>query len=720
MSRLRTEIKRHGDAPTIFVNDSPITGLMYWSRNLQTEDIRRFGESGVRLYSFLGNIDLGDPAGTLVQDGCRLCTIMTPEYIDSVMERVLAANPDALLIPRFRLQASDVWKESNPGCLMRWFDLETNQFTDGTMASLGLGPWIDDALEALARSVAYCEERWGEHIAGYHSGFGHCAEHVSWWGPVIADYHPAMRQQFRDWLRQRYGTESALGSAWKEPGLTFGTAEFPAPERFAKFTPSSAALMNPERDQPLIDMLRFHSEHMAGLVVRQARTVKDVLRARDSRKLFGAFYCYSNLPANSISHYAGGQDAHQPVLDCPDLDYISAPVGYSARQPGGVSTGQTQPGSVVLAGKLYFAEDDTGTHLTQTRHNTMAATAAQSCQMITRGFLDVWRSGGTQWFMDLFGEGEHRDPEIMGTIDRLAAFAGRHLEDRRSTAEIAVFFSDTSLSYAKTNNFLTGNLIKQQLNEIAAIGASADVFRIEDLPELVRQNRLAQYKFAIMLNVHVISDEVRALVETQLKTGQRTILWFHAPGLIHQGRFSPERSNELTGIHCVMQTGGRASLITEVLVDGRRFSYGTQRNVYPRLVAADPQATSLGYLVEGTWTPFREGSDGAMLAMREFPEFRSVWSGSPNMPSGLLAMFAEKAGVHLYCRCGSQVFHAANWVAVHAKWDGELELRFPDKVTLRDAFTGDTVAVDTDLVRRTVHRGDNLVFELEGSLRGSR
>ena len=142
--------------------------------------------------------------------------------------------------------------------------------------------------------------------------------------------------------------------------------------------------------------------------------------------------------------------------------------------------------------------------------------------------------------------------------------------------------------------------------------------------------------------------------------------------------------------------------------------------MFPRLVAADPQATSLGYLVEGTWTPFREGSDGATLAVREFPDFRSVWSSSPNMPSGLLAKFAEQAGVHLYCRCGSQVFNAGNWVAVHAKWDGELEIRFPDKVTCRDAFTGDAVAVDTDLVRRTVHRGDNLVFELERNPRRSR
>lgn len=711
MSCLKSEVKPYHGVPTLFVNDIPITGLMHWNRHMGVEDVRGFAKAGVRLYSFLGNIDLGDPEGTLAHDGCRLCSTMTPAYIDSVMETLIEGYPEALVIPRFRLQASDVWKENTPDGLMRWFDLESNRFEDGTMASLGIEAWIDDAMAALARSVVYCEERWGDHIVGYHSGFGHCAEHVAYWGPKIADYHPAMLQRFREWLEQKYCSAEAFRAAWKQEDLTFESAEFPAPERFAKFTPSTRSLLNPETEQALIDMLRFHSEHMAGLVVRQAETVKETLKRAGSQKIFGAFYCYVNLPANSISHYSGGQDAHEIVLGCTELDYISAPVGYSARQPGGVSTGQVQPASILLAGKLYFAEDDTGTHLTQVAHNTMAATAEQSCQMITRGFLDVWRSGGTQWFMDLHGEGEHRDPEIMTTIGRLAEFADRHLDDRESIAEIAVFFSDTSLSFSRTFNFLTGNLIEQQLNEIAAIGASYDIFRIEDLPELVRQDRLKQYKFAIMLNTHVLSDELREQVQTHLKTANRTLLWFHAPGIIYEGRFNPEKSNELTGIHCVMQTAGRASLITEVLIDGKRFSYGVQHNVYPRLIATDPEAASLGYLVEGTTTPFRQGSDGATLAEKTFSDHRSIWSSSPNMPSGLLAIFAQQAGVHLYCICGSQVFSAKNWFAVHAKWDSDLKLRFPKKITLRDAFTGKLIVQDSDCHCLSVRRGDNRVFE---------
>lgn len=710
MGQLKTSVRRFGGVPTIHVNGVPVTGLMHWNRNMDAEDVRNFAEAGVRIFSFIGNLDPED--GSPVHDGIRTgFRTMTPAFIRSVMETILNACPDALVIPRFRLQASDGWKARHPGSLMRYYDLETHAFEDGDMVTLGDEEWISDALHSLSRSVRFCEQHWGDHIAGYHSGFGQCAEHVWYWGAKIADYHPSMLPPFRRWLTGLYKNDAALRHAWNDPEASLEHVEIPAPERFINFNPSASSLLNPGTEQALIDYLQFRSDYMAKLVVRQAKCVKKTLNELGSEKIFGAFYCYANLPANSISHYAVGQDAHQIVLDCPDVDYLSAPVGYSARQPGGVSTAQILPASAELAGKLYFAEDDTGTHRSVTRHNVLPARAEQSVQMMTRGFLDVWRSGGTQWFMDLFGEGVFRDPVLMENVRKLADFAGRHMADRESTAQIAVFLSDRSLSASKTFQFLTGGLIEQQLNEIAAIGSGFDVFRMEDLPELVRQDRLRQYRFAIVLNAHLLEDGLREVIDLNLKKDGRTILWFHAPGIIRNGKFDPEGCNALTGIRCVMAEGQRSSLITEVLIDGERFSYGTPRNVNPRLYGADPEARSLGWIVEGTWTPFRQGANGAMLMEKEFPEWKSIWSSSPNMPSGLLARFAARSGVHLYSRRGDPVYSSKNWLAVHSKWDGVLELRLPEAGSWNDAWTGVRRIEQSDCLRMETRRGENIVLE---------
>ena len=214
---------------------------------------------------------------------------MSPEYIDSMMRQILNGAPDALVIPRFRLQASEEWKKRHPGSLMRTYDLEKRCFEDEYMVSLASEEWIREALAALKQSLEYCEKRWGEHIAGYHSGFGHCAEHVWHWGPKVADYNPAMIRIFRDFLHRKYTDADILRRAWNAPETSFETAELPAPEKFSAFQPSVSALWNPECDQQQTDFLRCQSEYMAGLVVRQAEAVKEKLTELGSEKIFGAF-----------------------------------------------------------------------------------------------------------------------------------------------------------------------------------------------------------------------------------------------------------------------------------------------------------------------------------------------------------------------------------------------------------------------------------------------
>ena len=100
-----------------------------------------------------------------------------------------------------------------------------------------------------------------------------------------------------------------------------------------------------------------------------------------------------------------------------------------------------------------------------------------------------------------------------------------------------------------------------------------------------------------------------------------------------------------------------------------------------------------------------------MLIEKKFPEWTSIWSSSPNMPSGLLSRFAERAGVHLYSSRGDQVFPSKNWIAVHCKWDDVLELRLPEPGTWRDAFTNEILIENSDRLRLKTHRGENVVLE---------
>ena len=712
------EVRDYHACPTLHIDGRPVTGLMHWKWNVEEVDAANFGRCGVQLFSFIGQLWLGpgpDPSQPVVYGDVQTpFPAMKPEVIDRTMRTLLAGNPDVLVLPRIRMVPPEWWKQANPGEMMVHYSLDKREFMRGTLAAVTSSRWLADATRALITTVEYFEEHWGERVIGYHTGFGLCAEHAYFWGNVISDYSTPQLRAFREWLRGKYGSVDALRLAWGQPTLDFATVEFPPPESVLGAATSMSPLMLGEGSRWRVDFQQFSAEAMADSVILQARTVKRTLARLGRRKVYSTFYGYMNLEANSGAHFAVGHNAQQRVLNSPDVDMICAPISYAARQPGGFSLGQVLPGSIGVHGKLYYGEDDTGTHLANSHHGFVASDVDSAIHNLRRNFLEIWRSGGTLWWMDLRGQGWFYDEALLAEITRLRQFADETLARRQSTAEIAVFASDRS-EHAMRGYPLrfAGLFIEQQLHEIAAIGAPYDVFRIEDLPELVKQGRLQQYRFCVVLNAFMVDDALLRLMRERLCAEGRTVLWFYAPGMVHEDNCDVERVKALTGMDFALIRHGKASMLTETWLDGRRVVYGYSGNLFPRLTGKDPSADSLGYYVEGTGIVAPGTGDGAALMSKRLSDWRSIWSSSPGMPSALLAHFAAEAGVHLYGRRGDQFLAGPGWLGVHAKCGGELTISLPAPATLRDAISGDEIARNSRTCTVTTTRGETRLFLLE-------
>jgi len=495
--------------------------------------------------------------------------------------------------------------------------------------------------------------------------------------------------------------------------MDFATVEFPPPESVLGAATSMSPLMLGAGSRWRVDFQQFTAEAMADSVILQAKTVKRTLARLGRRKVYSTFYGYMNLEANSAAHFGVGHNAQQRVFSSPDVDMICAPISYAARQPGGFSVAQVLPGSIALHGKLYYGEDDTGTHRASAHHGYVASDADSAVNIIRRNFLDIWRSGGSLWWMDLRGQGWFYDDELLAEITRLRQFADDTLVRRQSTAEIAVFASDCS-EYAMRGYPLrfAGLFIEQQLHEIAAIGAPYDIYRIEDLPELVRKGYLQRYRFCVVLNAFMVEGALLRLMRQRLCADGRTVLWFYAPGMVHEGNCDVERVKALTGMDFALVNQGRASMLTETWLDGRRVVYGYSGNLFPRLSGNDPSAESLGYYVEGTSIVAPGTGDGAALMTKRLPDWRSIWSSSPGMPSALLAHFAGVAGVHLYGRRGDQILAGPGWLGVHAKCNGELTISLPAPATVRDAISGEELGQNISAFTLTTIRGETRLFKI--------
>ena len=645
------EVRSYQGTPTLFVDGRPSTGLMHWNRVMKPEDVAVFREAGIHLYSFMGapmmrrapeeKADYGDGFSPLSE--------LTPDCIDRTMEMIVANDPHAKVIVRFRLTTPAWWRREHPDDCVRMYDFNERRFRSCPWATPCSPAWRQLAEKALRETIDLFERKWGEVVIGYHPGMACCAENAYDWSNGIADYSPV---QLKAWGR--------------EP---------PDPEIYVSRKIGDARrLLSPEREQEnaAIEFLRFQSERMADAVCFQARVVKDELRRLGRTKVCGTFYGYMSMPANECVLFTSGHHAHELVLACPDIDFIAAPFDYAARQPGGAALAQLLPGSVRLHGKLYYAEEDTRLQRATGDVLCVSDDAEASAHVLRRDFLDAWSHGGSVWWMDLFGHGWYQDRSFVPSLSEFAGFAETELTNRESVAQIAVFASDRSIALERVAPVpLSNELVGRQMQEIAACGAPYDVYRIEDVPALAGRNLLGAYKMALVLNAHEVSDSLRQELRSVLFGEGRTVVFTGMPGYVRGKSAAATNVTDLTGI-AVTEVPCRDSRVVEAFPDGRRITFGELRRSDPGLVINDPAAMAEGWFVEGTDRRYVPGvSRGVALASKDCGRWTSVLCAVNALPSDVIRRRAERAGVHVYSRHGDQVFAGKGWFAVAAKWTGE-------------------------------------------------
>jgi hypothetical protein len=71
--------------------------------------------------------------------------------------------------------------------------------------------------------------------------------------------------------------------------------------------------------------------------------------------------------------------------------------------------------------------------------------------------------------------------------------------------------------------------------------------------------------------------------------------------------------------------------------------------------------------------------------------------------------------VHLYVENGDQVIAEANYLTVHAGFDGEREISLPAAQKVVDAMTGEVVAARTDRIKVDMKKGQTGIWRLSAA-----
>ena len=626
---------------------------------------------------------------------------------DTTLDHILAVMPNAKIVPRFKVLAPSWWREEHPDDMFG-ADPNANFKYNHAVESFCSELWRREAKERIRALIEHVEEKYGANIVGYHP----CPSHEEEWFwpgaiglPDRSGYGPREIAAWRQWLKRKYGTDNALQLAWAQPTVTLETAEVPPPKRYAECD-ADGIFLSTATSRDIIDHNEFLSDMMSDVLLEFAHTVREVC---GKKRLVLAFYGYCLETAPSYHQPGVGHDCLKKVLASPDVDILCSPISYWERLEGGVGPVMSTVESAAKAGKLWFMEDDSRTHLAIS--GTLSGLGNDAFIKMRWGAQHVLlRNLGEQlvrnmgcWWMDLGSLRWFEDPalwEMMRAIERADRIKLEHpmpfrpavaafCDERAYNYSTAAVFVPADKTTGKAEHFIRhpapthAPLMSVSRLTLGHLGTSFGHYLLTDMLE----QDMPEVKLAIYMNPWVLTAKERTLLKQ--RSANRFALWCFAPGYVDPvAGLHAEQVQELTGFHVtpVHETyqqvkstdeGRAAGLPPEWAVDG----------AVSMVMAVTEQP---GDLVLACW------SDGKAAIVQRG---NAIYNATTSLSWELLRHAAKAAGVHLYTDQECVFYTDGHFAVLHGIREETVTVTLPAKANeIYDATNMLLIAEHTDKV----------------------
>ena len=365
--------------------------------------------------------------------------------IDALCERLIAVNPNVLLVPRVIGNAPDWFLKKHPESRMVF-----DRGYRAAMVSVSCRPYRKALCTMVEKLVHHLQRRFPRNFAGLHVGGQNSAEwfYFNSQSGDLSGYDVATRDAFRAYLAAQGDADAA-------------SAEVPSPEERRRIRPGN--VFDPAADRRMVDFVKFRQIEIASLLRDIGEAIR---RGADGKCLALFFYGYTwELASNGAG---GGETGHYGMEWLQRegkhaVDGFSGPISYQDRNLTGSASVMSAAESCLRRGFLWINEDDTRTcreefwdnHSRQfTPHSDIWTTK----QILLRDSISCILRGYGDWWMDLFGRGWHRDAEMWKIRKALNGVDDRFLARKHPyESEIAVVTDDASLvlNAAGSNEFMT-------------------------------------------------------------------------------------------------------------------------------------------------------------------------------------------------------------------------------------------------------------------------
>ncbi len=704
------EVKKRDGAPWPFIDGQPIKAF--------TRAIQK-------------NLTVGMPVTRLMRENGMTVFILDVVVVQDdkdvlagfkrVMDVLLATAPDVKVIIRFGLMGVPLeFIEQYPEAVLTGEDGKTDwgwgyHSTTHTQRANYLNEWRRYNGKFLYNFIrAAGKSHYAPHIAGFYLMAMNSGE---WWynkgrGDVGWDYSPGRKAAFRHFLNAKYGENHVeiLKKLWNVDS---------AGEVYRLPTLKERKLLPMTPCSKVSDYHQVLNLPVTNAAIYFARVIK----AQTSGRCLAGMEIHAGL----ATFKNNGTVFQNQLLDAPEIDFLGGPANYYARGVGNYPQERAMHQSFRLHNKFWFAEEDIRPHTAHgtrsgaqgnpplSRDLTLSMVRRQFAAGACRGYPGYLMSFGWYWFLD---------PEIARTV-RECNTIGEYLNNAgklKRDNQIALVSDQESQLYA--NYYANPTLIRNY--NLSRTGLDYDFFELRDF---LKPGVAKLYKMVIFLNIRALSDEERAAIDT-LKNQHRTLVFLHDPGFVSLNRpgINPAWASALSGIelsgsgqrvkgkviydsaalrqHLRIDAGLPEETIEARKTTARNVSYSDAiedqyvGNILAELHSVDPKSLTLG----------RDDKSNAIVVMKKFPEWTSIYGAACLLPPLLLRALAEYSGIKPASDHPDIVFSAGDVVAIHAVSDGKRKITMPKRGDVFELFSRQVVAKDTETFEYDFKFGDTRMF----------
>lgn len=639
-------------------------------------------------------------------------------YLDEQMRKLLSVSPGAKVMIYLQIDGSKWWNYRNPAAV-------------GIDALRGVpdflsDEWKTDLRDAIRQFIAYIQtQSYAETIIGYQIwGGGSLDTNVE-----INDGSPRALARFRDFLRKKYGTDTALQQAWGNRSVTLDAA---MPDTLISDKHPydrghrMSLLVDPSR-RHYLDTYEFRSHASQQNLINISEYIKE---ATHGRAITGA----------RVGNFIGGQwirlkkgfvdTNYEPGIDLllqsPAFDLIELQEPYPGRSlgyDGGIGTPNAPQLGMALHGKLIMVQNDYpwGYNTEASMDERSKHTRRVYTHAIMTGLYPYeWRVAKHRYTFD--------HPKLLEEYRRIApVFQKAVQKDRESVAEVAMVVDLDYKKYLGTDPVFISPPRAVALFDVARYtwpraGMPFDMLFLDQIADA------RPYKVYVFFHTLELTPEKKRVVETLVREKGAVAIFIWADFLMNGDKMDTAAMSDLIGMTVRMASEDRhwsfrpapwvyremnpSSLYP--LGDIERFQHQGWQPGRPR--PSDNYYSPSFVVEDGDARPiaFYKGTDDVAIALKKVGRGTSIYNAGATISPSLLRYAGKLAGCFQYLDTEDTLLANKSFVSIHAGSSGDVNLALPAKTALYEVFTGREFLADTHF-KIPVQKDETYLF-----FRGSR